>query len=261
MLGYVIPEPFILIGFHARFAQKMDADAFPGYSFEPYHTGYDRSCLPGDPIYANASGQVTIASVGKVLSRDGYMPGYIEIHNGTDPSTGSPIYTGYGHPAQVVIQVGDLVQKGQVIGYCGATQAPDPLYSANYHTHFTWTDRMFAETYVLGFDGKNSQYAGFYNVEQTPTYVIPLPGLEPEFYLDINEEDKPAPIVAPSTIYVKPTEMLPSPTIASSSPANLNSIAKATGPCGNLIFPFLFLIWAFWPQIKIIFKNMFALLG
>jgi murein DD-endopeptidase MepM/ murein hydrolase activator NlpD len=91
--------------------------AFYGYNKNPFtgisylHTGIDISTYrSGDPIVATAAGQVvTVAYDG-----NGYGNYVIIEHK-------HGFYTLYGHMKASIVQKGQRVEQGQVIGYIGAT--------------------------------------------------------------------------------------------------------------------------------------------
>jgi murein DD-endopeptidase MepM/ murein hydrolase activator NlpD len=81
---------------------------FGGASYE-FHSGVDIDGDTGDPIIAPANGVVTKA---------GWQGGYgnlIEI------SHGNGLTTRYGHLSRLGVQVGDTIQRGQLIGLIGST--------------------------------------------------------------------------------------------------------------------------------------------
>ena len=88
--------------------------------FSSSHLGIDIACAYGVPIYAAESGIVS-------LSQDGYYTyGYTIIID-----HGSGMQTLYAHMSQRVAQVGDYVNRGQLIGFIGSTGA-----STGPHLHF-----------------------------------------------------------------------------------------------------------------------------
>ena len=81
---------------------------FGGRSYE-FHAGLDIDGERGDGVLAPANGIVTKA---------GWQGGYgnlIEIDHGNG------LTTRYGHLSQGVVQIGDTVQRGQLIGMVGST--------------------------------------------------------------------------------------------------------------------------------------------
>jgi murein DD-endopeptidase MepM/ murein hydrolase activator NlpD len=86
-----------------------------GYRISPFtgrpalHTGLDIAAAPGSPVYAPGDGMVTFA---------GYDEGYgkmITIDHGYG------LTTRYGHNAQIYVQVGQKVQRWDVIASVGNT--------------------------------------------------------------------------------------------------------------------------------------------
>ncbi len=74
-----------------------------------YHNGVDIANYHGAPIYATADGVVVISEWYGGYGR------YIEIDHGYG------VKTAYGHNSENVVNVGDHVKRGQLIGYVGNT--------------------------------------------------------------------------------------------------------------------------------------------
>jgi len=85
-----------------------------------YHQGLDIGAGYGEPIYAAADGQVEIAG------------GYGGYGNAVKLANGDGIETLYGHMSAIAVGAGDIVSKGQVIGYVGSTGN-----STGPHLHFS----------------------------------------------------------------------------------------------------------------------------
>jgi len=83
------------------------------------HTGVDIGGKTGDNIYASGAGKVVFASWNGGY---GYM---IKIDHGEG------IETLYGHSSKLLVKVGDIVKKGQIIGLVGNTGL-----STGPHVHF-----------------------------------------------------------------------------------------------------------------------------
>ena len=73
------------------------------------HAGMDLTGDKGEPIYASANGVVTHA---------GRANGY---GNMVEIGHGRGIDTRYGHLSKILVQEGDVVRQGQVIGLMGST--------------------------------------------------------------------------------------------------------------------------------------------
>ncbi len=74
-----------------------------------FHKGLDISNRMGTPIVAPAQGTVTMAA------RDGAYGNSVEINHG------GGIVTKYGHMQRWVVQPGQWVKRGEIIGYIGMT--------------------------------------------------------------------------------------------------------------------------------------------
>lgn len=91
----------------------------PVYGYEKFHSGVDYAVGAGTPIYATASGTVTIATY------DASAGNYVSIaHSGGFGSA-------YMHMTNYIVSAGDYVTQGQVIGYVGSTGC-----STGAHLHF-----------------------------------------------------------------------------------------------------------------------------
>ncbi len=83
--------------------------AYNGGSFDRYHNGADFAGAPGSPVLAAQAGQVVLADV---LNIRGIS---VVIDHGWG------VYTNYSHLSQRYVNLGDMVQVGQVIGTVGNT--------------------------------------------------------------------------------------------------------------------------------------------
>lgn len=83
--------------------------SYNGSPFSYYHTGLDLYGSTTTPIYAPARGRV--AFTGTLTVRG----------NATYIDHGWGVYTGYLHQSQILVEAGQLVERGQIIGYAGGT--------------------------------------------------------------------------------------------------------------------------------------------
>ena len=96
-----------------------------GYRSDPFtgernfHPAVDISTRRGQPVYATATGRIASAD------RSGDYGNLIEIDHGFG------LNTRYGHLAEYAVVAGDTVQRGDVIGYAGATGR-----ATGYHVHY-----------------------------------------------------------------------------------------------------------------------------
>lgn len=79
---------------------------FGGWSSE-FHSGIDIACDYSTPVHATAAGTVTFAGY------DGYWGRKVQIDHGNG------IVTFYAHNSKTTVNVGDEVQKGEIIAYSG----------------------------------------------------------------------------------------------------------------------------------------------
>lgn len=86
------------------------------------HTGIDWAAPAGTPIYAPGSGTVRSADFNKIYG------------NRTILDFGGGLSSMFGHQSKILVQPGQQIQAGQLIGYVGSTG-----YSTGPHLHFeTW---------------------------------------------------------------------------------------------------------------------------
>lgn len=85
------------------------------------HTGIDLDAKTGTPIRAAADGEVVMAQ-----SREGYGLVVAIDH-------GNTVGTVYAHQSKIAVTVGQIVKKGDIIGYVGATG-----YATGPHLHFEY---------------------------------------------------------------------------------------------------------------------------
>jgi murein DD-endopeptidase MepM/ murein hydrolase activator NlpD len=98
------------------------------------HGGIDFAAPKGTPIYAAASGYVTVAG----WNSSGYG-NYVIIYHG-EMSDGVAYSTLYAHMSSIAVTQGTAVAQGQVIGYVGSTGN-----STGYHLHLeVWQGRSSA---------------------------------------------------------------------------------------------------------------------
>lgn len=96
-----------------------------GYRTDPFtgerdfHPAVDISTQKGRPVYATATGRVFAAGP------NGAYGNLVEIDHGFG------LTTRYGHLSEFAAAVGDTVQRGDVIGYVGATGR-----ATGYHVHY-----------------------------------------------------------------------------------------------------------------------------
>jgi murein DD-endopeptidase MepM/ murein hydrolase activator NlpD len=83
--------------------------SYNGGPYDQFHTGTDFAGAPGSPIYAPAPGVVVFT--GPLFVRG----------NATIIDHGWGVFTGYWHQKEILVNVGDVVQAGQVIGRIGST--------------------------------------------------------------------------------------------------------------------------------------------
>lgn len=85
------------------------ARSAPTAGASTYHQAIDIGAAAGSPIYAAADGQVTIATYNNGLGN------YVTISHDADTATR------YSHMTNYIVQPGEYVTQGQIIGYVGST--------------------------------------------------------------------------------------------------------------------------------------------
>ncbi|MEX2489747.1 MAG: peptidoglycan DD-metalloendopeptidase family protein [Pseudomonadales bacterium] len=112
---YLAGRPVVKGWMSSRFGYRND----PINGHRSWHNGVDFAGKTGSDVIAVAAGVVVYAA-----SRDGYGK-MVEINHG------SGFTTRYGHHDELRVQIGDIVQKGQVIGLMGSSGR-----STGPHVHF-----------------------------------------------------------------------------------------------------------------------------
>lgn len=93
-----------------RVASGFGSRIDPVYKTIKFHAGLDFAAPQGTPIYATADGRVTTAG----NTGNGYG-NHVEINHGFGYETL------YGHMVRVKVRVGQMVKRGEVIGWVGST--------------------------------------------------------------------------------------------------------------------------------------------
>lgn len=104
---------------HPKINQPFGASVDPIFGVTRGHPGIDMNGATGDPIRAPADGVVVAA---------GWIDGY---GNCTILDHGQALGTLYGHQSLIAVKEGDVVRRGQVIGFVGSTG-----YSTGPHLHW-----------------------------------------------------------------------------------------------------------------------------
>ena len=99
-------EPVFAECYSSRFGSRR---SYNGSEYKYFHSGLDFCGQVGDPVYSAASGEVVIADM---LTVRGYA---------TMIDHGRGIFTAYMHQSDILVDVGDYVEQGQLIGKVGNT--------------------------------------------------------------------------------------------------------------------------------------------
>jgi murein DD-endopeptidase MepM/ murein hydrolase activator NlpD len=114
VITQVTPEklwsgPFLLPSVGALRSLFGSLRSYNGGPYDSFHGGVDFSGAEDRPITAPAPGVVVLAEPLAVRG------------NATIIDHGWGVFTGYWHQSQILVQAGDRVEPGQIIGYQGAT--------------------------------------------------------------------------------------------------------------------------------------------
>lgn len=90
-----------------------------GYSAA--HDGWDIPAPVGTAVYAVKGGTVRYARDARIQGDRGASGWAIGGGNVVDIDVGNSIWTQYAHLSRIVVREGQLVQKGQLVGYVGKT--------------------------------------------------------------------------------------------------------------------------------------------
>lgn len=99
-------EPVFAECYASRFGSRR---SYNGSDYSYFHTGLDYCGQIGDSIYAAATGVVVFAGLLTVRG------------NATMIDHGWGVFTAYMHQSEILVQVGDTVEPGQLIGRVGNT--------------------------------------------------------------------------------------------------------------------------------------------
>jgi murein DD-endopeptidase MepM/ murein hydrolase activator NlpD len=99
-------EPVFAGCYSSRFGSRR---SYNGGEYIYFHSGLDFCGQVGDPIYAAASG--TVVFTGALTVRG----------EATMIDHGWGVYTAYMHQSEILVNVGDRVEKGELIGKVGNT--------------------------------------------------------------------------------------------------------------------------------------------
>ena len=94
---------------HGRMTSGFGNRFHPILGYERFHAGVDLAATAGTPIHAAADGRVL---------RAGWHGGYGQE---VELSHAGGLETRYGHMSRIAANIGEVVRKGQVIGWVGAT--------------------------------------------------------------------------------------------------------------------------------------------
>lgn len=109
----------------AGFRIPLDGSPAINRGFGNGHNGIDYKAGPGTPVYAAEAGVVTFEGWGQNNRWMTAMAGICVLIKHADK------YSGYAHLSRTVVNNGQQVSKGQLIGYTGSTGA-----STGPHLHF-----------------------------------------------------------------------------------------------------------------------------
>ena len=115
-----IDEPF-MVPLHSKITSSFGNKRVFNNTLKSYHSGTDFRAKTGTPLVASNRGKV-------VLVKNRFFAG-----NSVVIDHGQGIYSGYYHMSKFAVKVGQMVEKGELLGYAGATgRVTGP------HLHFTF---------------------------------------------------------------------------------------------------------------------------
>ena len=110
-----------------RLTQDYGSTSFAKYGYRgKWHNGVDYGAPIGTPVLAAESGKIIASDNQDKYCYRGAYGKYIAIEHENN------LTTLYAHLSLQTAKVGDVIQKGQVIGYVGKTG-----YATGHHLHFT----------------------------------------------------------------------------------------------------------------------------
>jgi murein DD-endopeptidase MepM/ murein hydrolase activator NlpD len=110
-----------------RLSQGYGATAFAQYGYKgKFHNGVDIAAPIGTPVFAAADGTVVASGDQDRYCRRGAYGKFIVIKHRNN------LTTLYAHLSKILVQEGNTVGRGDVIGYVGKTG-----YATGPHLHFT----------------------------------------------------------------------------------------------------------------------------
>jgi murein DD-endopeptidase MepM/ murein hydrolase activator NlpD len=116
-----------------RIASGFGTRIDPIYKTPKFHAGLDFTAPQGTPIYATANGTVVVAGF-----TDGGYGNHVVINHGYGYETL------YGHMFKVKVHVGQVVKRGEVIGYVGTTgKSTGPHCHYEVHKNGTAVDPIY----------------------------------------------------------------------------------------------------------------------
>lgn len=124
-----IPRPGVLLMpvLNARTSQDYGSTNFAQFGYRgKWHNGLDFAAPIGTPVFASESGQVVAVDNQDRYCYKGAYGKYVVLKHGNN------LTTLYGHLSLYSVQVGQMVNRGDVIGYVGRSG-----YATGPHLHFT----------------------------------------------------------------------------------------------------------------------------
>jgi murein DD-endopeptidase MepM/ murein hydrolase activator NlpD len=103
---YLPVDPVFADCYPSRFGNRR---SYNGSAYDYFHTGLDICGQVGDPIYATAPGEVVFS-------------GLLTVRGGaTMIDHGQGVYSAYMHQSEILVNEGERVEEGQLIGRVGNT--------------------------------------------------------------------------------------------------------------------------------------------
>jgi len=138
---------------------KLDGREYAGS-----HLAVDIKIPMGTPLYAIANGLVIKSDSQTGGFGNSVVLRHDDVPSMNDPATLTTYYSGYGHMSSIVVNEGDLVSKGQLIGYSGESGTATTPHvhfqidndQAPWHIYWPYTSKEASDAGLSFWDAVNA---------------------------------------------------------------------------------------------------------
>jgi hypothetical protein len=142
------------------------------------HHGVDFAAVYGTPLLAAAAGEIVVAGDDQEVLY-GLRPGFyglLVVIRLDQSYNGQPVYALYGHLSEVLVEVGQRVEPGQLIGKSGTSGA---ALGAHFHLEVRVGENDYAHTrnpqlWMTQFDGRGTVAVRLVNPAGQPLTDYPV---------------------------------------------------------------------------------------